>query len=99
MREFIKKIITYAASVNNKQSDLLKNAVKKNCPDVIKRFRDVEAKVSEDIVTIESCIQHGKSVIPEIIFSAEFKKFKDIIREKGTINGCNRCGWLKPKEN
>lgn len=37
--------------------------------------------------------------LPEIIFSAEFKKFKDIIREKGTINGCNRCGWLKPKEN
>jgi len=35
--------------------------------------------------------------IPEIIFSEKFKKFKNIIREKGTINGCNRCGWLKPK--
>ena len=27
MREFIKKIITYAASVNNKQSDLLKKSI------------------------------------------------------------------------
>jgi len=35
----------------------------------------------------------------EIIFSNEFKKFKDAIRKKGTINGCNRCGWLKPKNN
>ena len=30
MREFIKKIITYAASVNNKQSDLLKEIVFNN---------------------------------------------------------------------
>ena len=37
--------------------------------------------------------------LSEIIFSNEFKKFKNIIRQKGTINGCNRCGWLKPKEN
>ena len=36
--------------------------------------------------------------LSEIIFSDKFKKFKDIIRQKGTINGCNRCGYLKPKE-
>ena len=36
--------------------------------------------------------------LSEIIFSEKFKKFKDIIRQKGTINGCNRCGYLKPKE-
>jgi MoaA/NifB/PqqE/SkfB family radical SAM enzyme len=35
--------------------------------------------------------------ISEIIFSNQFKKFKNIIRQKGTINGCNRCGWLKPQ--
>ena len=40
-----------------------------------------------------------KSQLEEIIFSSEFKKFKNIIREKGTINGCNRCGWLKSKKN
>ena len=40
-----------------------------------------------------------KSKLENIIFSNEFKKFKDIIRQKGTINGCNRCGWLKPKGN
>ena len=37
--------------------------------------------------------------LKDIIFSSEFKKFKDIIRRQGTINGCNRCGWLKPKES
>ena len=33
--------------------------------------------------------------LSDIIFSNQFKKFKNIIREKGTISGCNRCGWLK----
>ena len=36
--------------------------------------------------------------LSDIIFSNKFMKFKNIIREKGTINGCNRCGYLKPKE-
>ena len=36
--------------------------------------------------------------LSEIIFSNEFKKFKNIIKQRGTINGCNRCGYLKPKE-
>ena len=36
--------------------------------------------------------------LSEIIFSDKFQKFKSIIRERGTINGCNRCGYLKPKE-
>ena len=40
-----------------------------------------------------------KAKLEEIIFSNEFKKFKNIIRQKGTINGCNRCGWLKPLKN
>ena len=34
----------------------------------------------------------------DIIFSERFMKFKGIIKENGTINGCNRCGYLKPKE-
>ena len=38
-----------------------------------------------------------KQNLNKIIFSKIFSKFKDIIDEKGTINGCNRCGWLKPK--
>jgi len=33
----------------------------------------------------------------EIIFSDQFKKFKNIIRKSGTINGCNRCGILRSK--
>ena len=35
-----------------------------------------------------------KDKIKDIVFSEKFEKFKKIIREKGTINGCNRCGWL-----
>lgn len=33
--------------------------------------------------------------LEDIIFSHQFKKFKNEIRKCGTINGCNRCGWLK----
>ena len=40
-----------------------------------------------------------KTNLSEIIFSNEFKKFRNIIKQKGTINGCNRCGWLKPVKN
>jgi len=39
-----------------------------------------------------------KENLKEIIFSEKFKKFKDEIRLKKTINGCNRCGWLKCKK-
>ena len=35
--------------------------------------------------------------LKEIIFSDKFKKFKDEIKSSGTVNGCNRCGWLKNK--
>ena len=36
--------------------------------------------------------------LKDIIFSEKFTKFKNIIRQNGTINGCNRCGYLKPKD-
>ena len=36
--------------------------------------------------------------LSEIIFSEKFMKFKNIIKKDGTISGCNRCGYLKPKE-
>ena len=39
-----------------------------------------------------------RNKLSEIIFSNEFKKFRNIIKQKGTVNGCNRCGWLKSKE-
>ncbi len=38
------------------------------------------------------------SKLSEIIFSKESQKFRDLVRAKGTLNGCNRCGYLKPKE-
>ena len=37
--------------------------------------------------------------LKEIIFSEKFESFKKIIDEKNTINGCNRCGWLKPRNS
>ncbi len=33
----------------------------------------------------------------EIIQGNDFKTFKDMIRKKGTVPACNRCGWLRPK--
>ena len=39
-----------------------------------------------------------KDTLKKIIFSDIFKKFKDEIRNNKTINGCNRCGWLKCKK-
>ena len=35
--------------------------------------------------------------LKDIIFSENFEKFKNVLKSKGTINGCNRCGYLKPK--
>ncbi len=31
-----------------------------------------------------------------IIGSESSKKFREIIRKEKTVNGCNRCGWLRP---
>ena len=45
----------------------LKRTVNKDCPDIMERFNDIEARLSEDIRTIESSIQNGNSVIPEIM--------------------------------
>ena len=28
----------------------------------------------------------------------EFKKFRNVIRKKGTVEACNRCGWLQPNK-
>jgi len=35
--------------------------------------------------------------LPEIIHGSSFAKFKGLIKSEGTIEGCNRCGWLRPK--
>ena len=33
----------------------------------------------------------------ETVFNGErFKEFRNIIRSEGLVEGCNRCGWLKP---
>ena len=34
--------------------------------------------------------------IKEIIYGDEFMKFRKTMREEGTVEACNRCGWLQP---
>ena len=35
--------------------------------------------------------------LAEIIHGKEFNRFKDLIRREGAVEGCNRCGWLRPR--
>ena len=35
--------------------------------------------------------------LKEIISGEKMQKFRKIIRSKGEVEACNRCGWLKPK--
>ena len=35
--------------------------------------------------------------LKDIIFSEKFMKFKSKLKSHGTLNGCNRCGYLKNK--
>jgi len=35
--------------------------------------------------------------LSEVIHGERFRKFKNEIRAKGTLAGCNRCGYLRPK--
>lgn len=37
--------------------------------------------------------------LPEIIHGKDFTRFKDLIRSEGTVEGCNRCGWLRPQKD
>ena len=34
--------------------------------------------------------------IKDIIFGETLKKFKKILKKDGTVEACNRCGWLQP---
>ena len=37
-----------------------------------------------------------KRKLTEVIWSEDYSRFKDVIREKGAVEACNRCGWLRP---
>ena len=34
--------------------------------------------------------------IKEIMYGEIMKKFKNVMKKNGTVEACNRCGWLKP---
>jgi MoaA/NifB/PqqE/SkfB family radical SAM enzyme len=36
--------------------------------------------------------------LSDIINGKKFTRFKDLIRKEGTVEGCNRCGWLRPDQ-
>ena len=36
------------------------------------------------------------NTIKEIVYGDEFMKFRKTMREEGTVEACNRCGWLQP---
>jgi len=36
-------------------------------------------------------------LLPDIINGKSFVRFRELIRKGGTVEGCNRCGWLRPK--
>ena len=68
----------------------LKHNVNKNYPDILERFREIEASISEDIRTIENTKKKGRSVIPEIMYS-------DIVKNKidnKTIESVKRHGTV-----
>jgi len=37
--------------------------------------------------------------LPEIICGEKYRKFRELIRNRGTVEACNRCGWLRLKEH
>jgi MoaA/NifB/PqqE/SkfB family radical SAM enzyme len=37
--------------------------------------------------------------LEEILHGNTFQKFRDMIRSCGTVEGCNRCGYLKPSDS
>ena len=37
--------------------------------------------------------------LQDIIAGEVFNRFRDVIRAEGTVEGCNRCGYLCPKEH
>ncbi len=37
--------------------------------------------------------------LPEIISRESFEQFRELIRKEGSIEACNRCGWLQPRNS
>lgn len=37
--------------------------------------------------------------LDSIINGEKMQRFRKVIKEEGTVNGCNRCGWIKPMVN
>jgi len=38
-----------------------------------------------------------EKTLDEIIKGGKFRKFRSLIKKNGTVEACNRCGWLRPK--
>lgn len=40
-----------------------------------------------------------EQTLQDIIADDTFRRFRDTIRTEGTVEGCNRCGYLRPRED
>jgi len=47
-------------------------------------------------VSVGNLLNNG---LRDVVKGERYLKFKEIIREQGIVNACNRCGWLILKEN
>ena len=63
----------------------LKHTVNKNCPDIMERFNEVEARVAEDIRTIEYSKKKGKYEGSKKDKEDGFIHFSDKEQLKGTL--------------
>jgi MoaA/NifB/PqqE/SkfB family radical SAM enzyme len=98
-------LVDFSDSNKIKKEDLLHLNDKKYSP---KKFSSCYAPWSSVHINVDGnlfpcmAVSMGnvkKEKLPEIIFSDKFNKFKSVLRQRGTINGCNRCGYLKPLNN
>ena len=51
--------------------------------------------------TRSRCIEMQEDFTSQLLkkaFDEEFKKFKRVMKEHGTVEACNRCGWLQLDE-
>ena len=40
-----------------------------------------------------------KQPLLDIMQGEAYKKFKALLREQGVVEGCNRCGWIRPLDH
>ena len=86
--------------LNNKNMDMLNEIdhIKENFKPCAQPWSSVHINVDG---TVFPCLAIAMGNIQEqnikdIMMGEDFKKFKAVMKENGTVEACNRCGWLQP---